>query len=96
MKKYIAIGHFKENENVTSIAMACNSVADFRKDCIHNGFVVWCVISEKKMEVLKSCSRFDLLPEVAKLNSNYRRWDVLMDYIEQCADIMLERLENAI
>ena len=32
MKKYLAIGHFKDSKNMTSVALKTNSVKDFRCD----------------------------------------------------------------
>jgi hypothetical protein len=93
--KYIAIGHFKESENITSIAMEANSVKDFRRDCVGNEFVAWAVISEKKLEVLKDVDCMDLFDEVKKLTTNHRVWNDICDYIEQCMDIMEDKLQRA-
>lgn len=95
MKKYIAIGHFKESENMTSVAMATISIKNFRDNLGGNAFIPWAIISEKKMEVLKNTDSFDLLDEVKKLTTNYRRWNDICEYIEQCFDIMEEKIERA-
>jgi hypothetical protein len=34
MKKYIAIGHFKENENITCVARADVSMKNFRSNSV--------------------------------------------------------------
>ena len=95
MKKYLAIGHFNDSENMISVAMTANSIKDFRDDLGGNGFIPWAIISEKKMETLKTVDDFGLFDEVKKLTTNYRKWNDLCDYIEQCFDIMEERMANA-
>lgn len=95
MKKYLAIGHLNDSKNMVSVAMKATSNKDFRENLGGNGFIPYVVISEKKMEVLKNVDSFDLFDEVKKMTSNYRRWNDVCDYIEQCFDIMEERMENA-
>lgn len=95
MKKYIAIGHFGDSENMTSVAMSDISMKNFRENLSGNDFIPWVVISEKKMEVLRNLDSFDLFNEVQKLTSNYRRWNDITEYIEQCFDIMEEKLARA-
>lgn len=95
-KKYIAIGHFKGNENITSVALSDISMKNFRSNCASNAFVPWVIISEEKMKILKSLENpYDIFKEVMKLTSNYRRWNDICEYIEQCFDIMEEKMERA-
>ena len=97
MKKYIAIGHFKGNDNMTSVAMKDVSRKSFEENLRGNEFVAWAVIGERKMNALRAniddC--FGLWDEVKKLTGNYRRWNDLLDYIEQCFDIIEEKVERA-
>lgn len=96
MKKYLAIGHWRENKNATfCVAMEANSIKDFRDNLNGNEFVPYVVISEKKMEVLRNVSEFELWEEVKKMTSNYRKWNVVCDYIDQCFDIMKEKMAKA-
>lgn len=97
MKKYLAIGHFKGSENMTSVAELCNSRDSFKSDLRGNAFVAYAIISESKMEALKASIEdpLKLFDEAKKLTSNYRIWNDLCDYIEQCFDIMQERMEAA-
>lgn len=95
MKKYIAIGHFAGEENMTSVAMSNHNMKDFRADCGGNGFIPWVIITEKRMETMKSLDCFDLFNEVKKMTTNYRRWDDITEYIEQCFDIMEEKMARA-
>jgi hypothetical protein len=95
MKKYIAIGHFNDSENMTSVAMSTTSMKNFRENCGGNGFIPWVIISEKKMEALKNIDSFELFYEVQKLTTNYRKWNDICEYIEQCLDIMEEKLARA-
>ena len=96
MKKFLAIGHWRENKNATiCVAMQATTKKDFRDNLGGNGFVPYVVISEKKMEILRNVSDFELFAEVKKMTSNYRKWDVVCDYIDQCFDIMEEKMANA-
>ena len=97
MKKYIAIGTWKDDEhkNLTSVAHSNNNMADFRADLGGNGFTPWVVLSEKKFEVLRNTGEMELFGEVKKLTSDYWRWNTICDYIEQCWDLMEERMANA-
>ncbi len=97
MKKYIAIGHWVENkENTTSVAMETTSIKSFRETLAGNTFVPYVIITEKKLEVLrKATADFELFEEVKKMTTNYRKWNEITDYIDQCFDIMEERLEQA-
>lgn len=95
MKKYLAIGHFKGSKNMVSVAMSNNTLKDFCNDLKGNEFVAYVVLSEKKVNYLENVSSFDLFDEVKKMTSNYRRWNDVCEYIEQCYDIMKERLANA-
>ena len=95
-KTYLAIGHWAEEKTATfSVAMRCNSIKDFRKQLAGNGFVPYVVITENKMNVLRSADEFGLYDEVKKLTGNYRKWNHICDYIEQCWDIMEEKMMNA-
>lgn len=95
MKKYLAIGHWDDNKNMTSVAMECTTMKSFRENLGGNGFIPYVVISEKKMEVLRMVDSFDLFDAVKKMTSNYRKWNDICEYIEQCFDIMEEKMANA-
>lgn len=95
MKKYAAIGHFKGSENMVSVAMKSTTIKSFRENLYGNEFIPFCIISEKKFEVLKNADCMDLFEEVKKMTTNYRKWNDICEYIEQCSDIMEERLANA-
>lgn len=93
MRKYIAIGHWSENKKATfSVAMKCTSIKDFRSQLAGNCFVPYVIITEQKLEKLGSVSDMDLFDEVKKLTSNYRIWNHICDYVEQCYDIMQEKM----
>lgn len=90
MKKYIAIGHWKENENVTCVSHKNNSLKDFRNDLGGNGFIPWMILTEKSFqEILNGAEVWEM---VKKKVTNYRKWNLVTDYIEQCLDIMEERM----
>lgn len=95
MKKYIAIGHWDGNDNTTSVAGDAYTMKDFRHDLIANGFKAWAVLTEKRLVEVKDLRDFDLWDAVSKMVNNYRKIDEVAGYIEQCADLMEDKL-NAI
>lgn len=95
MKKYLSIGHWEDSKNITCVAWSCNTIRDFKNVLSGNGFVPYVIISEKKFEVLRNTDEFELFCEVKKMTSNYRKWNDICDYINQCFDIMEEKIENA-
>lgn len=50
VRKYLAIGHFKENKNITCVASKSYTLKEFRKDLCGNGFIPYVVITEKMMK----------------------------------------------
>lgn len=94
-KKYLAIGHFRELENVTCVSSLGSSIKDFRKELSGNAFIPYVVITEEKFHNLKNMDSFELYEAVKKMTTNYRVWDVVTDYISQCFDIMEEKLNRA-
>ena len=96
MNAYLAIGHFKGSENVTSIAAQQTTKKDFMRDCYGNEFVPYVVITEKTFERLSKCSdELATWEIVKKLTSNYRVWNDVADYIEQCFDLMTKKLQTS-
>ena len=75
MTKYIAIGHFKWNDNVRSVAFTARNKKAFREDMIGNEFVAWAVISEKEFEELKQLDWIGIYETAKKYigSSNWRR-----------------------
>lgn len=97
MKKYIAIGTWKDDETkrLTSVAHSNNNMSEFRQDLKGNGFTPWVVLSEKKFQLLGNTDGMELYDEVKKLTSDYWRWNTICEYIEQCWDIMEGRMAQA-
>lgn len=93
MKVYAAIGHFKGNSNMTSVASVQNTKKDFVTDLRGNEFVPYIVITEKMLEILFTCD--SVFEQVKKMTSNYRVWNDVCDYIGQCGDILEEKMEAA-
>ena len=94
MKKYIAIGHWNESENITSVAESTYTMKHFKDDLKGNGFTAYIVLTEKRFEKLHNMIGFEVLEEIKGSMSNYRHILTVVDYIEQCYDIMEERIEN--
>lgn len=88
MKIYAAIGHFKGSKNITSVVYNQNTKNDFMKDLHANDFVAYVVMTEKVLDKVLSGDCFSIYEQVKKMTSNYRVWNEVTDYIEQCADIL--------
>lgn len=95
MKKYIAIGHWEGSQNTTSVAMMTSTMANFKDDLKGNGFKAYVVLTEKTFNEIKNMDCFEIFERVKKLTSNWRKYNEIVDYIEQCADIMENRLASA-
>lgn len=99
MKTYAAIGHFKDSENMISVAMTANTKKDFMHDLYGNEFVPYVVLTESMIEKLRviiaADECFGVFEQVKKLTTNYRVWNEVTDYIEQCFDLIEERLAAA-
>lgn len=95
MKVYGAIGHFKWSENITFIAYADNTKQNFTESCRKNEFVPFVVFTEKSLEKALSADCFELYEQVKKMTTNYRVWNDVTDYIEECADTINEKWEAA-
>ena len=105
MKKYLAIGHWRDSENITCVAITQNTMKDFRRDLIKNDFVAYVVLTEKKLGTLKNVvltekklgtlktvNYLEIYNEVQKLTSNYHVCENVTDYIMQCFDIIEEKM----
>ena len=47
------------------------------------------------MEILKNTDEWGQFEEVKHLTTNYRRWNDICEYIDQCFDIMEEKMGRA-
>ncbi len=88
MNAYIAIGHFKDSKNITTVALMQRTKKAFMRDCYGNDFVPYVVLTEAMVEKVLSMDSFALWDQVRKLTSNFRKWNEVTDYIEQCGDII--------
>jgi len=96
MKVYAAIGHFKGESNTISIASTQNTKKDFRKDCYGNGFVPYVIITEKKFKEIAACDdNMEIWEITKKLTTNYRVWNIVADYLEQCLNILENKMNAA-
>jgi hypothetical protein len=92
---YAAIGHFKGSENMTCVASTNATKKAFQDDLRGNEFVAYAVLTEWMFGRLMSLKDFELYEQVKKLTSNYRKWNDLTDYIEQCSDIIASKMQAA-
>lgn len=93
--RYIAIGHWEESKNITSVVDVDTSIKNFRQTLSGNAFIPYVIITEKRFKNFETMNDYDIFEEVKKMTSNYRVWDSVSDYIAQCFDIMLEKLERS-
>lgn len=84
MKKYTAIGHWKGNSNMAHVTLEQNTKADFARDLTRNEFVAYVILTEKAIEKLAAAeTSYDRFSMVCKMTGNYRKWQIITDYIEQ-------------
>jgi len=95
MKIYIAIGHFKGNKNITSIVESQITKKDFIKDCYGNGFVPYITMTEKTFNKILNYDSDSLaiFEQVKKMTTNYRVWNIITDYLEECLDIIIQKMK---
>lgn len=95
MKIYAAIGRFKDERHMTAIVLTQNTKKAFMRDCYGNGFVPYVVLTETMIDKVFAleCS-MDVYEQVKKLTSNYRVWNNVTDYIAQCGECILDRVEE--
>lgn len=96
-KAYAAIGKFRGDENIVSVAFTHNTKADFTNDLYCNGFIPYVVITEQMMARLLACGNdvMALFDVVKKMTTNYSVWNDVVEYIEQCSDFIVERMARA-
>ena len=94
VKRYIVIGHFKESNNITSIADYGYTIKDVRMDCRGNGFIPYVILTEKKFISLNGIGGFKTFEVVKHLTSNYYKWNDVTEYILQCYDIMKQKIDE--
>ena len=97
MKAYVAIGHFKDSKNTVSVAMTAATKKDFMVDCYGNEFVPYVVLTESMVQKLHEVDdgSWGIYEQVKKLTTNYRVWNEVTEYIEQCFDILEDKLVAA-
>lgn len=100
MNFYIAIGHWGEGRDTITSLVNCNhTMKDFRRDLKGNGFIPYVVLTEKRFQKMLEAKNadecFGLFDLVKSLTSNYRVWNLVTEYIEQCDDIIQEKLDKA-
>lgn len=93
MKKFVAIGHWMESKNTTCVVADANSMKDFRDDLKGNSFVAYTILSEKKLDECKAAEDgWELYKIVKGCTTNYRKVDEVIEYLEQCIDIIEDKL----
>ncbi len=62
------------------------------RDCYGNDFVPYVVLTEAMVEKVLSLDSMALWDQVRELTSNFRKWNEVTDYIEQCGDIIADKI----
>ena len=89
----LAILH-RENPKTPCVSSAYE--IQLMQDCYGNEFVPYVVITELMLEKFLACTDcMEIFDQVKKLTSNYRVWNDVADYIEQCSDIISDKMEAA-
>ena len=87
IRRYIAIGHWDTDSNITCTISWARSAKEFREECRANGFIVWAALSEGRIAQYYAAdplTRRDMAPAC------YHAEDV-RDCLEQCGDIIEQR-----
>ena len=96
MNKYIAIGHFKgSKESTISVVDLASTKANFAENLRGNEFVAIAILTEKAFNEIKNMDAMEMYDKVKKLTTNWRVWNLICEYIEQCSDIVEEKIANA-
>lgn len=89
MKKFVAIGHWDFNKNVTCVAGDANTRKEFENDIKCNGFIAYMIFSEKKISEYKAADIFGRLDMIPSRN---RHAIDIEDYMSECMDIIEDKL----
>lgn len=98
MDVYIAIGYFKsKKDNITCVAYKDRSKKDFIDSLRSNEFVAYSVFSKYKMCQIEQAegNSFDLYNLMKGVSSSYKAAGLSADYLEQCLDIIQDKIEKA-
>lgn len=89
MKKFVAIGHWDTNKNITSVAGDNNNRRAFEEDLRNNGFVAYMIFSEQRISEYKEADIFGRLDMISSRNRH--AMDV-EEYLNECMDIIENKL----
>lgn len=89
MTKYIAIGHWDFNKNITCAASEAKTKKDFREELKANGFTAYITMSEQKLNEYKAA---DIFGRMEMIPSRNRHAIDIEDYLNECMDIIESKL----
>lgn len=89
MKKFVAIGHWDSNKNITSVAGDNNNRKAFEEDLRNNVFVAYMIFSEQRISEYKEADIFGRLDMISSRNRH--AMDV-EEYLNECMDIIENKL----
>lgn len=91
MKKYIAIGHWSEIKDITSVACESSNMKNFRDTLGGNCFIPYVIFTEERFRNLETMSNDEIWEMIKKMTTNYRKWNDIYEYIKQCYEIMYRK-----
>jgi len=85
MKRYIAIGHYRNSENVNFVIGSTDTRDEFKYELIANGFVYYAILTPKRMHDLLAMDDIARLDDMRKIagGSRARQFETTIDYIDQ-------------
>lgn len=89
MKKFVAIGHWDFNKNITCTVGDANTRKEFESDVKCNGFITYIIFSEKRLNEYKAA---DVFGKVDMISSRNRHAIDIEDYLSECMDIIESKL----
>ncbi|MBQ1791796.1 MAG: hypothetical protein II008_16590 [Oscillospiraceae bacterium] len=89
MKKFVAIGHWDFNKNITCAAGDAATRKEFEGDLKGNGFTAYMIFSEKKLNEYKAA---DIFGKMDMISSRNRHAIDIEDYMSECMDIIESKL----
>lgn len=89
MKKYIAIGHFRNYTNITCIVSNVHTRKEFEQDLKGNAFIAYMIISERWFNKYKEADVFGKLGMIPMQN---RHSIEVYDYLTECRNVIEDKL----
>ncbi len=84
-----------EQGNMTAVAEVANSRRAFENDLRKNGYRVIYLMNYEEVKRVSEMNRSDQIMWVAETRTTWKKRDMVLDYIDQCMDIIADKLQAA-